>query len=93
MFRGFRENGRCLYMILSIYLEKFPDSFYKIFYKILVLKMFLLCYHLMVWWLLEMKGHLLANVSKREYKGTFVLMSFISFVLEIPQKLIAIKNH
>ena len=40
-----------------------------------------------------MKGHLHANISNREILGVFVQILHISFIFEIFQILLTIKNH
>ena len=45
-------------------------------------KMFLLSYCLMVWWWLQMKARLFANVSKKEMYGVFALILCISLIFK-----------
>ena len=64
IFRRFRENTRC-FKNFFLHLSRKPYTFFLILHK-----MFLLSYCLMVWWCLQMKIRVLANVSKKKTQWT-----------------------
>ena len=62
MFGGFHKNDKSFKIFLSIYFKKITywfQSFTKFFSPAIAL----------VWWWLQMKGWLLANVSNKETEG------------------------
>lgn len=86
-------------------LENFQEitNFYKTFCKSISksvhvhfnrFRIFLLTYCLMVWWWLQMKGPLLANVSKkRKFREILPLISRIWSIFEIFQISLPIKSN
>ena len=57
---------------------------FKVYTFISILhKMFLNSYCLMVWWWLQMKGRLLANVSNKETEWVFAQILHFSFIFKI----------